>query len=227
MQKEVHRALVVRAMRVGCTVTAILSRRKSNHRPAILAPRPRCGRGAFYTLSSSGVFFTCICRVVSPGLMRCHLTALVLKIKKTTPCAPRRSAGHRSSARCACDRSCGWNDADFLLFCVTSDQIRWLQSGVVVPRVTPPLPGRGRHLRQWGVTRTSFARPLSRRPGSGACAHVVPWTSVGHPPSLGLLLRKGERFPPAAPPALACSSGLPRSAESSPLLLHRKSTGGS
>ena len=38
-----HRALVVRAMRVGCSVTAILS----ILRPAILASRPRCCRGGF------------------------------------------------------------------------------------------------------------------------------------------------------------------------------------
>ena len=49
MQKEVHRALVVRAMRVGCSVTAIVSRRSSILRPAILAPRPRCCRGEFST----------------------------------------------------------------------------------------------------------------------------------------------------------------------------------
>ena len=48
MQRKVHRALVVRAMlRVGCSVTAILSRRRSVLRPAILAPRPRCCRGGF------------------------------------------------------------------------------------------------------------------------------------------------------------------------------------
>ena len=37
MQKEVHLALVVRAMRVGCSVTAILSRRRSILQLAILA----------------------------------------------------------------------------------------------------------------------------------------------------------------------------------------------
>ena len=47
IQKEVHRVLVVRAMRVGPSVTAIMSRRRSVLRPAILAPRPRCCRGGF------------------------------------------------------------------------------------------------------------------------------------------------------------------------------------
>ena len=42
-----------------------------------------------------------------------------------------------------------WNDVDFLLFGVTTEEIRWLQSGVVVPRVTPPSRERCRHLRQW------------------------------------------------------------------------------
>ena len=37
------------AMRVGCSVTAILSRRRSILRPAILALFPRCCRGGFST----------------------------------------------------------------------------------------------------------------------------------------------------------------------------------
>ena len=50
------------------------------------------------------------------------------------------------------------NDVGFLLFGVTTEEIRWLESGVVVPRVTPPPPGAGDSL---------------------ACARVVPWTFVG------------------------------------------------
>ena len=91
MQKEVHRALVVRAMLVGCSVTANTSRRRSLLRPTILAPRPRCCRAGFlYTAASFSRAYA-----VTPH------RKLVRK-KTPIPGAPRRrSAEHRSSARCA------------------------------------------------------------------------------------------------------------------------------
>ena len=65
-----------------------------------------------------------------------------------TPAAPRRrSEGHRSSARCAFGAFIGMT---LISWCSveTTEENRWLQSVVVVPRVTPPAPGRRRHLRQ-------------------------------------------------------------------------------
>ena len=93
-----------------------------------------------------------------------------------------------------------------LIFCcsvVTTGEIRWLQSGVVVPRVTHLPLGRRRHLRQ----------RARRERRSGDCYRDAPallpartssrgplWTSSVS----GLLRTKGKRYslPPAAPPAL-------------------------
>ena len=73
------------------------------------------------------------------------------------------------------DRSFDSNDADFLLLGVTTEEIRWLQSGVVVPRVTPPSPTRRRHLRQWARReRRSRARYCGAPVLSSA--RVVVWT---------------------------------------------------
>ena len=54
-----------------------------------------------------------------------------------------------------------------MLFGVMTEEIRWLQSGVVAPRVTPRSLRQRRHLRQWA----------NLRQGRGAnVGHVVLWT---------------------------------------------------
>ena len=158
------------------------------------APRPRCCRGGFYTLLSSDIFFTSICRVVSS---RAHAVTphRTLVLKQHRP-QVRQGGGLPGTALPSVarsvhgDRGFDWNDVDFLLFGVTTEEIRWLQSGVVVPRVTPPHPGAAPAPSPVGETPTSFARLLQRRPVD----------LCGPPPSLGLLHKKGERcsLPPAA-----------------------------
>ena len=67
------------------------------------------------------------------------------------------------ATRVPCTATSGfdWNDVDFLLFRVTTEEIRWLQSfRVVVPRVTHLPLGRRRHLRSMGETRTSFSETV-------------------------------------------------------------------
>ena len=73
------------------------------------------------------------------------------------------------------DHSFGSNDADFVLFGVMTEEIRWLRYGVVVPRVTPPSTRRRRHLRLARREHSFTSSPLWS-PGSVACAHVVLWT---------------------------------------------------
>ena len=71
------------------------------------------------------------------------------------------------------DRSFDYRDADFVLFGVTAEEIRWLQPRAVVPRVTVRPLRRRRHLRQWARRE----RPSRTRhcPGSVVCAPVVVW----------------------------------------------------
>ena len=57
------------------------------------------------------------------------------------------------------DHGFDWNDVDFLLFGVSTEEIRWLQSRVVVPRVThPPRGGAGTFVsrRDANVVRETF-----------------------------------------------------------------------
>ena len=77
------------------------------------------------------------------------------------------------------DRGFDGNGVDFLLFGVTTEEIRRLQSWVVVPRVTPPPPER-RHLRQWARREPELSCQRARRPVD----------LRGHPPSLGSCVRR-------------------------------------
>ena len=103
------------------------------------------------------------------------------------------------------DRSFGYHDADFVLFGVTAEEIRWLQSGVVVPHVTVRPFRRRRHLRQ----RARRERPSrTRHCGAPVLSSVRPSSSGPSRTSAvsGLLRKKGRgcpsRFavPPASPP---------------------------
>ena len=200
MHKEVHRALVVRAMRVGCSVTAILSRRRSILRRAILAPPLRCCRGEFSTHCRLQLpFFSGACAGSFPP-SSCGDTS------------PHTGFEIDTDPRCAKEEVLIGMTLIFCCSVVTTEEIRWLQSGVVVPRVTHPPLGRRRHLRQRArrerrsgdcyrdapallPARTSFRGPL--------------WTSSVS----GLLREKGKRYPLPPRPKYstrACSSGHPR-----------------
>ena len=64
------------------------------------------------------------------------------------------------------DRNFVYHDADFVLFGLTAEEIRWLQSGVVVPYDTGRPPQRRRHLRQWARRER---RAQTRHYGPGSC----------------------------------------------------------
>ena len=190
MQKEVHRALVVRAMRVGCSVTAILSRRRSSLRSAIFGTSSEVlSRGFLHTVVS---FSWAIVGSFHPGSRGDTSPHTGFEIN-TDPGAPRRrSAGHRSSARCAFgDRGFDWNYVDFLLFGVTTEEIRWLQPRVVVPRVTPPgdastFVGRDANVVRETVIATPRLSCLRARRPVDLC---------GPPPSLGSCVRRVRGIP--------------------------------
>ena len=106
-----------------------------------------------------------------------------------------------------------------LIFCC-SVVIRWLQSGVVVPRVTHPPSGDADTFvngRDGNVVRETVVAT----PGSLACAHVVP-------PSLGSCVRRVRGIPCYPRRHPRCSQSTPlgrvpqvlRARRSSPLLLH-------
>ena len=110
--------------------------------------------------------------------------------------------GHLESMSCQkkCVKKC--HDADFVLFGVTAEEIRWLQSGVVVLHVTVRPLRRRRHLRQRGRRER---RSRTRHCGAPVLSSVRP-TSCG--PSRtsavsGLLRKKGRGRPSrfAVPPA--------------------------
>ena len=87
------------------------------------------------------------------------------------------------------NRSFDDQDADFVLFGVTVEEIRWLQSGVVVPHVTVRPLRRSRHLRQW-ARRERPSR--TRRCGAPVLSSLRPssWVLHGHLPSLGFCARR-------------------------------------
>ena len=82
------------------------------------------------------------------------------------------------------DRIFDYHDADFVLFGVTAEEIRWLQSGVVVPHVTGRPLRRRRHLRQWARRER---RSRTRHCGARFCRLRArrPVDLHGHLPSLG------------------------------------------
>ena len=88
------------------------------------------------------------------------------------------------------DRSFDWNDFDFLLFGVTTEEIHWLQSGIDV--LVSHLLHRGDagtfvSGRNANVVRETViaASSLVRRRGSLACAHIILWTCVDPPAKEG------------------------------------------
>ena len=91
------------------------------------------------------------------------------------------------------DRSFDCHDADFVLFGVTAEEIRWLESGVVVPHVTVRPLRRRQHLRQWARrerrsrTRQCGAPVLSVRPSFCGLSRT---SAVS-----GLLRKKGRGCP--------------------------------
>ena len=131
------------------------------------------------------------------------------------------------------DHSFGSNDADFVLFGVMTEEIHWLQSGVVVPRVTPPSLRRRRHLRRCAnvVHELAIVEPRFCR----LCARC-PVDLHGDQPSLvGSCAGRVGDVPCCPRCHLRCfwtarRGRVPivlRVRQSSPLLFHRKSSGGS
>ena len=114
------------------------------------------------------------------------------------------------------DRGSDWNDVDFLLFGVTTEEIRLLQSRVIVARVThPPRGGAGTFVgRDANVVRETVVatRQLS-------CLRARrPVDLCGHPLSLGSSIRRERGIPcrprrhPRCPRSArrACPPGPPR-----------------
>ena len=112
------------------------------------------------------------------------------------------------------DRSFDHHDPDSVLFAVTAEEIRWLQSGVVVPHVTVCPHRRRRHLRQ-RARRERCSR--TRQCGALVLSSVRPSSSEPSRTSAvsGLLRKKGcpSRFavPPAWPPDSSTWTRPPRS----------------
>ena len=108
-------------------------------------------RRVFYTLSSSVTFFH---GHVQGRFSRTHAVTphFTLALKQHRP-QVRQEGGlpgtalPRDARSVHGDHGFDWNDVDFLLFGVTTEEIRWLQPRVVVPRVTHLPLGRRRHLR--------------------------------------------------------------------------------
>ena len=100
------------------------------------------------------------------------------------------------------DRSFDYHDADFLLFGVIVEEIRWLQSGVVVPHVTVRPLRRSRHLREWARRER---RSQTRHCGAQVLSSVRPSSCGPSQTSAvsGLLRKKGRGCPSrfAVPPA--------------------------
>ena len=169
-------------------------------------------RRASYTPSPSDTHFSCGSIINTPESARRHFDMFVSRWNQTQV----HAEGGPPSARCPRDarsvhgdRSFDWNEVDFLLFGVTTEEIRWLQSGVVVPSVThPPAPS------SVGETRTSLARPLSRQPRLSCLRARRPVDLCGHPPSLGSCVRRVEDAPRGSRRHLRC----PRSTRRGPLV---------
>ena len=101
------------------------------------------------------------------------------------------------------DGSFDYHEANFVLFGVTAEEIRWLHSGVFVPHVTDRPLRRRRHLRQWARRER---RSRTRHCGATVLSSVRPvvlWAFNGPLPSLGSCARRvgGRRSRFAVPPA--------------------------
>ena len=140
--------------------------------------------GVFYTPPSLGTFFLGHMENRFPLVHAVILFDTLLltrngrKVQQKELC--RAPAFRAVRVRCT-DRSFDWNDVDFLLFGVATEEIRWLQSGVVVPRVTV------RPLRQW-ARRESRSR--ARHCGAPVLCARSPVDLHGHLPSLGSCARR-------------------------------------
>ena len=97
--------------------------------------------------------------------------------------------GGRATTWCTVTAFLTVTTPDFVLFGVTAEEIRWLQSGVVVPHVTVRPLRRSRHLRQW-ARRERPSR--TRRCGAPVLSSLRPssWGLHGHLPSLGSCARR-------------------------------------
>ena len=176
-------------------------------------------RRASQTPSQSDTYFSGGSIINAPEFARRHFGMFVLRWNQTqvhVSGGPPSARFPRDARWVLGDRGFDWNDVDFLLF-VTTEEIRWLQSGVLVPRVTSPPLRRRRHLRQWARSerrsRDRYRDAPALLPARTSSRGPL-WTSVVS----GLLRKKGKRCPlPPAPPALppnystwASSSGPPR-----------------
>ena len=175
-------------------VTAVLSRRRSDLRLAIWRLVRGVVEGVLKTLARA-------CTGSFPLGPRGTSSYIDFDITPT-PGVCRRSSAERSlSARCAfgdarsvhVDRGFVWNDVDFLLFDVTTEEIRWLQSGVVVPLPPPPRGGAGTFVsgRDANVVRETVISTLQL-----SCLRALrPVDFCGLPPSLGSCVRRVRGVP--------------------------------
>ena len=107
----------------------------------------------------------------SPGVHAVTLLHTLFSDTKWTHAAPRRRFADG-------DRSFDYHDADFMLFGVTAEEIRWLQSGVVVLHVTVRPHRRRQHLRHWARRER---RSRTRHCGAPVLSSVRPsscWAST-------------------------------------------------
>ena len=126
------------------------------------------------------------------------------------------------------DASFDSRDADFVQFGVTAEEIRWLQSGVVVPHLTVRPLRRRQHLRQWARRERRSRTRQCGAPGS-VCAPVVLWafTDICR---LRALAQEGSGMSFALPPASPADVDAPSSSRAlppPPLPFRWRSNGGS